>query len=158
MCVCVHGKNSPWHQFVFVQTLEWCHLPDLALGKPPSLWLVKFILMGGFVRERRVWRHRPPAPPSSCGLWFLVRMQRRIWALTHCKSLLRLGRRQNTSRERWARPREAIALGGWVCQILRQGFLHDPGCQWLTVLIDSCRLYNKKLYCAYPSHSSVCYN
>ena len=48
---------------------------------------------------------------------------------------------------------------GWylVTCIIGLLYIHLNGCR-LRVLIDSCKLYNNRLYCACHSHNSVCYN
>ena len=64
-----------------------------------------------------------------CGPWFLVRIQRRIWGFTCGKNKFikeRIGmsrmNRKNTSRERWVKPRQALALEDELRGFSRQGF------------------------------------
>ena len=59
----------------------------------------------------------------------------------------------------WAKPREALAPERRDMILFKKGILHiHLGGHGLTVLTDSCKLHNNRLYCACLSHNSVCYN
>lgn len=89
---------------------------------------------------------RESRDPSSHWPWFLVRIQRRIWGFTCGKNKFikeRIGmsrmNRKNTSRERWVKPRQALALEDELRGFSRQGFyifMHVVQHR-LRVLIDS---------------------
>ena len=65
----------------------------------------------------------------------------------------------NTSRERWAKSREAVTLEWWGMGAFKTGFLNiHLGGTGITVLIDSCMLHNNRLSCTFLSHNSICYN
>ena len=100
----------------------------------------------------------------------------------HCPRVYWRKNRKDTSRERWAKPREALAPGlhkreqedlkGEMGQAKRgtgtgmmrygcvqTGLLHVYlGGRGLMDLIDSCKLCNNRLECTCLSHNSVCYN
>lgn len=64
--------------------------------------------------------------------------------------------RENISCERWAAKGDKFPWRVGVQEFLRQYHLHNPGSLWS----NSCKLqwYGRMLYCACPSHNSVCYN
>ena len=59
----------------------------------------------------------------------------------------------------WAKPREALAPERRDMILFKKVILHiHLGGHGLTVLTDSCKLHNNRLYCACLCHNSVCYN
>lgn len=94
-----------------------------------------------------IFLSRVSRDPSSCEHQFLIRIQRRIWDFSCWKRVYwkKGENRENTLRERWARPRKAVAPEAWSVDFIKQDFCHNPGGCWLTVLTDSCRLNNRRL-------------
>ena len=82
-----------------------------------------------------------------CGPWFLVRRQRRIWDLTSGKNKFTVARterpaqKDGPSQERhqcWHDRGQGFFKTGLLC-------IYLSGCE-LTVLIDSCKLHNNRLF------------
>ena len=95
-----------------------------------------------------------------CGPRFLVRTQRRIWGLTCGKNKFIEERTERTPQGRAGLSQERH----WCQNDEEWGFLktrllhiHLDG-RGLTVLIDSCKLHNNRLYCPCLSHNSVYHN
>ena len=95
-----------------------------------------------------------------CGPRFLVRTERRIWGLTCGKNKFIEERTERILQGRCGLSQERH----WRQNDEEWGFLKTKllhihlGGRGLTVLIDSCKLHNNRLYCTCLSHNSVYYN
>ena len=102
---------------------------------------------------KRCWWKKVRRPVFR-GPWFLVKRQRRILS-SHLlqESLLKIKREQRKHLKREV----GQGLGRQRPRALRCRVFNPAG-HWLTVLIDSCRFYNQRLWCACSSYNSAYYN
>ena len=95
----------------------------------------------------------------SHGLRFYIRTQRRTWGLNPGKSKFTEERTERTPQERNGSSQGRHGSQSDEPRVFKTGLLHiHVGRCELTVLIDSCKLQNNRLYCLCLSHNPVCYN